>query len=188
LLEIVTVFVPLVESARTPDAFAMVRQIGADNKGLPMHNTQIAAIIFTLLVALADQSFAGCPELRGRWEGTCDDLQAIQMDLNFTDCYLLSVNGERFLVDGAETAHQSVSGGSWTITRSATVSSTFREFEIDRTETSIVFRKEGARIETRSTLKKLSFFGNRLSTREIFYSRDPNRSLEKTSSCELTKS
>ena len=182
------VFVPLEESAPTPDAFATARQIGADNKVAPMHNTKIAAMIFTLLVALANQALAGCPELQGRWQGTCDDLQAIQIDLNFTDCYLLSVNGERFLVDGAETTHQSVGGGTWTVTRSATVSSTFREFEIDRTETSISFRKEGSRIETRSTLKKLAFFGNKLSVREIFYSRDPNKSLEKTSSCELTKS
>ena len=91
------------------------------------------------------------------------------------------------MIDGANTTHQSVGGGTWTIIRSATAHPDFKEFALDRSETSISFLKEGARMETRSTLKKLLFIENKLKIREIFYSRDTKGSQETVSNCELTK-
>ena len=152
-----------------------------------MYSGQKAALISALMVILSNKLYAECPKIQGRWEGSCDDLRAIQIDLTLTDCYLLSVNEERFLIDGANSTHQSVGGGTWTIIRSATAHPDFKEIALDRSETSISFLKEGARMETRSILKKLSFSENKLKLREVSYSRDAKGSQETVANCELTK-
>lgn len=163
-------------------------QIGVDDMAKNRTQNRLKTIVAVAIVSVASPSFGECQSVQGIWQGACEDQEPISLALNIKDCLFLYVNGERFLLNGSDTTHQSLDGGAWTITRSSSVDSKYSTFEIDRTETSISFGKRKSRIESRSSLKKIILSGDKLHLTQKLYTRDSVGSHEKQLKCELNKS